>query len=379
MGKVIAEYIEKKSKEPITDATFPASYITPQEVLASYKKYDGKVLKFTLSKNIRKAASRAFDVYYFDLLFKKMDGSTSKIQLQLSSQLLGSGLKHNTFSEDPMKGNTHFISIRAFSKAEIRQNSLIPDSDYIVNALYENCLMNVAAVKIITDEYKRLVSSLKQNGRRITYVDETGKEYNFKCPSAMKLCSLEQSKFTNKEGMYEQMDFSLFRFKIKSDAKTGLFQRKAGKDSTTPMIFNLASKNRAGEVMAAKVRDPVSKKKEDISKYNGDRFITYGSLATIQLTLGTAVLSSQGWSLGSNITEMVIKSRKPRRSTPTFEPKIISAMEAFSPITANDNSDDEDEVDDDDCFDEPHEHHRDDVSTSDDSKDTTTSVFSDFN
>lgn len=303
----------------MTTLTTNFKEITADEIISSKKKYD-TILKIDEKAKVKKYES--FGVYYIAILFKRLDGTYSKLKFSFTNQILGSGAKEG-FNKKDFKYFT--VAFRKFTLEEIKQNSLISPTK--VDDYYSNSEKNVLAMRIINNEFKKLVETQILNKKKIN-----GKKIKI---TNNKIIEFEQNTFFNKDTEeYSELENPLYRIKLYVNNETGEVTNYKG----NPYVYSLRTASRLNNY----IPEPAKKNGKLLNRDTAPDIITFGSLSVGTLNFNNIVISKQGISLDNKITQLLIV-HKQRTITNKFNKESIMNMNELSESDSDDESEPDEE------------------------------------
>lgn len=285
--------------------------ITPDEVLLSYQKFEGKILTLNEKKRPRNLESR--NISYISMNFVRPNKKkVHPIIFSFPGVPLGSGAKKpRTLSSLDDVRNFNII-LREWDKSDILSNELLASSkskDKKAESIFNNTQKTMLALKMLHEAYENLVGVIMKSkkGRTVT-VNNT--KMKFSSDNVNKL--YQARRYDNDIDDYVNLDYPIFRFKLKVNPSTGKFGR-TWNGVWKPVIYDITKATEKNDFMPQPAKVKVGNKLQDINRYNVEKYITYQSLVTGEIKFGDIIISSKGFSMSNEFQEINIRRKKPNQ------------------------------------------------------------------
>lgn len=306
-------------------------FITSNDIIESAKKNN---CVLCLEKNANSIKSYMSNkVHYIPILFKTADGNDVPLNFNFKFHLLGSGALQPK-SNDNQEISNFYIIFRNFSEEELNKNNIIKKKAR--KTVKDNMIKNIKAIEIIYNSFiilsKKIVATKDKKNK--IYINEKKIKLNNDNISKIKQSTYE------KENETLDLEFPLYRIKLKVDKLSGKIGKCYKGKKFNPTIFSYNKKKKIFETAFYNDSNGI---KKDVDIYTVKNFVTYGSLTFGTISFRNIIISTQGISLGNEITKLCIKTNKNNKK------KIATQEETkeFSDLLeeSSDSNTDESEID----------------------------------
>ena len=313
--------------------------ITPEDVFASHTKF-GCVLK-TDVKDVRDLKTinpkSKYDVSYFDLKFKHVNGSELPVKIKFSKQLIASGAKAPQGADDESNPKNLNISFSHLKRDDIATGDYVPktkdtpekqeiENKRMSDTIDEYMEINAKFLKvldIIESSYQTVCQDLIANEAKLPV--RIQKDKNQK---NITIHSIKQTSWLNRETKKdEKLEHPIFRVKIPICQKNGLVGVWSNYNNEfKPIVFDARKMTEKNKYQPVPAKVMVEGKLCDLDAKNAGSFITYKSLIGGNLMIKEITCSKFGFSLSTAFYDLFVIRHKAKAASAAITREEIIQM-----------------------------------------------------